>query len=79
MDVSAGLEATLESLLAPGRGYDAIGGGASIEWEVEDDPDLASEPLLQLDMHVREDEVFLLLCTSFYTRLVKISFAECTG
>ena len=31
-------------------------GGASVEWDVEEDPDLASEPLLQLDMYVREDE-----------------------
>ena len=50
-----GLEATLESLLAPARdypGYDAIGGGAVGEWEVEDDPDLVNEPLLSLDMQV---------------------------
>ena len=56
MDDSAGLEATLESLLAPGRGYEATRGGGSVELEVEGDHDLASEPLLQLDMHVRENE-----------------------
>ena len=54
LDGSGGLETTLESLLAPGRGYDMTGGGASAEWEVEDDPDLANEPLLQLDMQVRK-------------------------
>ena len=57
MDDSGGLESTLESLLAPGRGYGATGGGASAEWEVEDDPDLANEPLLQLDMQVRTHKI----------------------
>ena len=55
-DEGESLEATLESLIAPARdypGYDAAGSGAMAEWEVEDDPDLANEPVLTLDMQVR--------------------------
>ena len=55
--MSESIEATLESLLAPGRGYPgcvAVGGGAQAvaEWDTEEDPDLANEPVLMLDMQV---------------------------
>ena len=59
MDGSEGLETTLESLLAHGRGYNATGGEGSAEWEVEDDPDLVNEPLLQLDMQVRSNFIII--------------------
>ena len=44
----------------PGRGYDVAGGGASAEWEIEDDPDLADEPVLQLDMHVSHKYLYII-------------------
>ena len=43
---------SIEALLAPASdfpGFDAVGGE---DWEREEDPDLADEPVLQMDMQV---------------------------
>ena len=43
----------LEALLAPASAYPGYDGGGRIsDWEVEEDPDLQDEPVLQLDIQV---------------------------
>ncbi len=48
-----GIEMTLERLLATAATTSTGGGGAREQlWEVEEDPDLQDDPLMQLDIQV---------------------------